>query len=86
VLDDLFLASNHHAITTFQTPDAAAGANIDIKNLLGSEIVCPLNVIHVVGIPSVDQDVSWFEVRKQISDGLINNRGRNHQPHCAWSC
>jgi len=86
VLDDLFLASNHHAITTFQTPDAAACANVDIKNLLGSEMFCPLNVIHVVGIPSVDQDVSWFEVRKQISDGLINNRGRNHQPHCAWFC
>jgi hypothetical protein len=55
-------------------------ANVDIKNLLGSGIFCPLNVIHVVGVPAVDEDVSWCEVRQQIGDGLINNRSRNHQP------
>src|SRR5262249_42824646 len=33
VFDDSFFAANHHAIAAFKTPDAAAGAYIDIVNL-----------------------------------------------------
>ena len=32
MLNYLCVATDHHAITTFQAPDAAAGSNIDIVN------------------------------------------------------
>src|SRR5262245_29751081 len=48
VLDDVFLASNHHAVTAFQTPDAAAGTNVVVVNKFVRQVLRTLYVMHVV--------------------------------------
>ena len=38
VLDDLFLAADHHAVAALQTPHAAAGAYVNIVNLSAERV------------------------------------------------
>ena len=63
MLDDIFLAANHHAVTAFETPHAAAGAYVHVVNLFRREIFCALNIVDIVGVSAVDEDVACFEVR-----------------------
>src|SRR2546430_5050918 len=85
-LDDLGLAANHHAVTTLQTPHTSACAHIHIADLSGSEFLCPPDVVHIVRVPTVDEDVSCIEVRQKISDSAVDNRCRNHQPDSSRLC
>ncbi len=39
------------------------------------------DVVHVVRVAAVDQDVTALQVRQEIGDGLVDHRGRHHQPH-----
>ena len=85
-LDDLGLAANHHAVTTLQTPHTSACAHIHIVDLSGSEFLCPPDIVHIVRVPTVDEDVSCIEVRQKISDSAVDNRCRNHQPDSSRLC
>src|SRR5205823_10645644 len=49
----LGFSSNHHAITTFQTPDAATCADVDIMDFSRRQLLCSPYVIDVVRIASV---------------------------------
>jgi hypothetical protein len=46
-VDDILLAADHHAVATFQTPDAAARSNIDIMQTALLERCCAANVVIV---------------------------------------
>ena len=82
MLNYFLLAADHHAVTTLQAPNAAAGAHVHVVNLLRCELLGARDVVNVIRIPAVDENVPWFHVGKQLSDGLINDCCRNHQPRC----
>src|SRR5262249_49084804 len=86
MLDDILLAADHHAVATFQTPYASAGAHVHIVNLFGCEVLCALDVVNVVGVSAIDEGVAWFEVRQQVGDGLIDRRCGHHEPHRTRLC
>src|ERR1700678_1272543 len=48
------LAADHHAVAALQAPDAAAGADVDVSNALGGQILRSTNVVDVIGIATVD--------------------------------
>ena len=58
-------AADHHAITAFQTPDAAAGAHIHIMNFFRRQFPARADVIDIVGIAAVNEDVAGGQQRQQ---------------------
>ena len=58
VLDHFSFATNHLAVTSFETPYAPAGANIEIMNAGAFQFCRSTNVIDVVGVATVDDDVA----------------------------
>jgi hypothetical protein len=83
VFDDVALAADHQAVAAFQSPHAAAGADVHVVDLFGAQLLGAADVIDVVGVAAVDDDVSGSQVRQQVLNGLVNNRRRHHQPHRA---
>ena len=69
-LTTCFLAADHHAVTAFQAPHAAAGSDVDIVDALRCEFLAAPDVVDVIGIAAVDQDVLAVQVRQQVGDGL----------------
>ena len=58
MLHDIALAADHHAIAALQAPHAAAGADIDVMDPLGVQLLGAANVVDVIGIAAVNQDVA----------------------------
>jgi hypothetical protein len=63
LLDHGLVAADHHAIASFEPPDAPACPDIHIVNVLGSKVLCAPDVIDVIRIAVVDEDVSRFKMR-----------------------
>ena len=80
VLDRLIGAADHHAVAAFQAPDTAAGPHVHVVDPLRSELLGAADVVHVVGIAAVDEDVSCLEIGQEVSDGLVHDSRRDHQP------
>jgi hypothetical protein len=80
-LDDFLFAANHHAVTSFQSPHTTARAHIHIVDPLRRKFLCTADIIYVVGITTINHDVSRLEVRQEVGDGFVHHRGRNHQPY-----
>ena len=81
MLHHVLFPADHHAVTAFQAPHAAAGAHIHVMDLLLREFLGAPNVVYVVGIPAIDNDVPGLQVRQQVGDRPVYSRGGNHQPH-----
>jgi hypothetical protein len=79
-LNRRFRPSDHHAVATFKTPDAAAGANVNVMNSLGSYFPGAPYVVDVIGIAAIDQNVSRFHERQQVADRFVYDRRGHHQP------
>src|SRR4029077_19136845 len=60
MFDHLFSAADHHAIAALESPDTAAGADIDVVNFFGGELLGAANVVDVIGISAIHQDVVRF--------------------------
>src|SRR4029453_13850194 len=78
--DDVCLTANHHAVATLQSPDATARAHVDIVNASRRQFFCAADVVHVIKIAPVDQDVSSLDEWEKISNGVVHDGSRNHQP------
>ena len=48
MLHDFLFATNHHAVTAFQAPNAAAGSHVHIMNALCRQFFSTTDVINVV--------------------------------------
>src|SRR5262245_43487309 len=81
MLDHCILTTNHHAVTTLQAPDPTTCAHIDVMNSFGRKLLGAPDVIYVIGIAAVDENVIALEMGQEIGDGLIHDRGRDHQPN-----
>ena len=51
-------AADHLAEAALQSPDASAGADIDIVQTLSGQFLSAANVVDVVGVAAVDDDVA----------------------------
>ena len=60
--------SDHHAVAAFKAPDAAAGANVNVVNSFGSYFLGAPDVVDVIGIATINQNVSRFQEGQQIAD------------------
>ncbi len=81
MLNDSVFAADHHAIAALQTPHTAAGAYIDVVNLLRRKLLGSANVVNVVGVAAVDKNVFRFEKRCEAGDRFVHHRCRYHQPN-----
>jgi hypothetical protein len=80
VLDDVFFAADHLAVAAFESPDAAAGADVDIMDAFGREFLGAANVIDVVRITAIEEDVISGKFGSEIGDGGIDDGRGNHEP------
>src|SRR5207302_7610557 len=69
--DRLFGPANHHAVTAFQAPDTAAGADINVVNAALAQFLRAAHVIFVIGVAAVNDDVAGLEALRQSIDGLL---------------
>src|SRR5262245_56139371 len=58
MLDDVRFAPCHQAVTPLCSPNAAAGAHIDIVNALFAQDFGSTHVVFVIGIPAINNDVA----------------------------
>ena len=72
------LSTDHHAVTPFEAPHAAAGANIDIMNRARREVLRTANVVNIVRVAPVDENVSRVDVRQQITNGPVHHCSGDH--------
>ena len=75
------VAADHHAVASFESPDAAAGAHVHVMDLFGGKVLRPANVVDVIRVAAVDEDVASFEQRREIGNASVHGRGRHHQPN-----
>src|SRR5438477_11286320 len=79
--NDFFEAANHHAVTAFQAPNAAAGANIHVVNAFFFELLRAADVIFKAGIAAVNDNVARLHPLGERSDSLLWRTSRgNHEP------
>ena len=80
MLDSSGRAANHQTVTSFQPPDTAAGANVDILDSLGRELLSAPDVIDVIRIAAINQNVAGFQIGRNAGNGVVHDRSGNHQP------
>src|SRR5271155_4544316 len=83
VLDDVGLAANHLAVTAFEAPDAAGGADVGLANAFGFQLFGAANVVDVVGVAAINDDVALVKLGGQVRERRIHGEGRDHQPYGA---
>jgi hypothetical protein len=64
VLDDWLFATDHQAVAALESPDAAAGADIDVVDVFLGEFGGAAEVVDVVGVAAVDQNVVGLQQRQ----------------------
>src|SRR4029077_6138293 len=84
-LDGFFRAANHHAIAAFQSPDTAAGADVDVVHAFAGAEFGAANVIFEVRIAAVDDGVARLHGADESLHGFFRGiAGRHHDPGGAW--
>ncbi|MCY1431522.1 hypothetical protein D9M71_474920 [compost metagenome] len=80
-LDDCLLATDHHAVATFQAPDTARGADINVVQLTFAQVRSAADVVLVEGIAAIDDHIVGVKHVCQLSDGLLGRlAGWQHDP------
>ena len=64
------LAANHQAVPAFDSPDAAAHADIDVMNTSGFQLFRATNIVDIVRVSAVDDHVAWLELWRERSHRL----------------
>ncbi len=87
LLHHFFRAADHHAVAALQTPDAAAGADVDVVNAFFLELCGAANVIFEIRVAAVDEDVARLHALGQGLHRLLGRTaGRNHDPCDRAAC
>ena len=77
----LVLPADHQAETPVEAEDPAAGADVDVVDAAGPQALGPVDVVAVVRVAAVDDDVARFQVLEQLLDRVVDECGRDHDPH-----
>ena len=81
IVDRLLVAADHHAVTLFEAPDAAGGANVDELKAFGGDLLIVAHRVLVVGVAAVDENVAGIEQGFKLGDGLVHRLAlRHHDP------
>src|SRR5881409_1085061 len=80
LLDNLLLAADHHAVTSLQSPDAAARSHVHVVDSLRREFLGAPDIVNVIGIAAVDQNVLCLKMGQKIRNSFVHDRRGNHQP------
>ena len=82
-LDGLFRAADHHAVAAVESPDAAAGANVDVVHAFGGAELGAANVIFEIGVAAVDDGVARLHVCEQSLHGFFRGIAGGTMIHAA---
>jgi hypothetical protein len=77
------VAADHQAIAALEAEDAAAGAHVHVVQALLAELRGAAQVVAVVGVAPVDDGVVGLQQRRQPRDGVVHERGRDHDADAA---
>ena len=72
MFDDVGLAADHLAEAALQSPDAAAGAGIDVVDAPWPQRLGAADVVDVVGVAAVDDDVARLERGRRGPPGSVS--------------
>src|SRR3954468_4304042 len=79
-----FRAANHHAVAAVDSPNSAAGADVDVMDALALKLFRAAHVIFEVRITTVNDCISSLEIlRNSLNCRLGRSSSGNHGPHCA---
>src|SRR5215472_13414335 len=73
----------HETVTALETPHAATGSGVDTMDAQRLEALGAVDIIAVVGVASVNEDVSRLEALRQIILHRIHHTGGHHEPNRA---
>jgi len=83
VLHDVVFAADHLAVAAFESPDAAAGANVDVVNALAAQFLGAADVVDVIGVapsmmmsPTSNLPTSSCSVESTTAAGTISQMAR----------
>ena len=75
--------ADHHAVSTLDAPDTAAGAHVDVMNAFLLKNFRAANVVLPHRVAAIDDGVAGFEFVGKGHDGLLRRIAcRNHHPNC----
>src|SRR6202034_1165411 len=83
MLNDILFTADHKTVPTLRSPHSATGSGVDIVNAFGPQFIGSPDVVNVVRVAAVDNDVSFLQASSKVVEGLIDGRGRDHQPDSA---
>src|SRR5262249_21776813 len=52
--------ADHHAVAAFQPPHPTARSDIDVVNLLSSELLSTADIVDIVRVAAIDQNIAGF--------------------------
>src|SRR3954470_7111781 len=79
-----FRATNHHAVAAVDSPNSAAGADVDVMDALALKLFCAADVIFEVRITAVNDCISRLQIlRNSLNCRLGRSPSGNHGPYCA---
>ena len=73
-------AADHEAVAAVGSPDAAAGAAVDVVDGFGLEVFGAADVVLVEGVAAVDEDVVGGEVGEEVGDDVVDDGRGDHEP------
>src|SRR5262249_23491960 len=83
MLDCIFGAADHHAVSAVNAPDAATGADIDVVDATAFQFQRPPNIVFVVRVAAVNDDVAGLEALSESINRLLGGIARrDHDPGC----
>ena len=82
----LFVSADHHAVSTFEAPNAATGADVEVMNTGLFEMGATAPIVAEIGVAPIDDCVSALEVRRELVDNLVGDGGGHHDPCVPWCC
>jgi hypothetical protein len=74
-------ATRHERWTMTSTLFATGNAATDEQEALSFKCLCAANAIGVVGVSTIDNDISWFEMGLKLTDEVVNCRTSLHEKH-----
>jgi hypothetical protein len=72
--------ADHLAKAALEPPDAAAGADVDVVDPFRLQAPGALDVVPVIGVAAVDDDVPGLQQRRELLQGRVDHRRRDHHP------
>src|SRR5207302_5649744 len=76
--DRVLLAADHHAVSTLKSPNAAAGADVQVVNALLTDSFRASHVVFIEGITAVDDGVARFHQLGERRNHLLGRVARGH--------